>query len=51
MSEANKALVRRVIDEIWTAGNLELIDELYAEDFRCHFEPGDDWRGRADVRE
>ena len=33
MSEANKNLVRRVIEEIWTGGNLDLIDELYAEDF------------------
>jgi steroid delta-isomerase-like uncharacterized protein len=51
MSEANKELVRRVIEEIWTGGNLDLIDELYAEDFVCHFEPAEDWIGRSGVRE
>ena len=30
MTEANKALVRRLIDEVLNGGNLELIDELYA---------------------
>jgi len=29
---ANKAVVKRVIDEAWTAGNLAVIDELYAAD-------------------
>ena len=51
MSEANKHLVRRVIEEIWTGGNLDLIDELYTEGFQCHFEPGPDWCGRDGVRE
>ena len=30
MSEANKTVVRRLIDEVLNGGNLELIDELYA---------------------
>jgi len=30
VTEANKALVRRLIDEVLNGGNLELIDELYA---------------------
>jgi steroid delta-isomerase-like uncharacterized protein len=28
MSEGNKALVRRLIDEIWNKGNLALLDEI-----------------------
>jgi len=51
MSEMNKRLVRRVIDEIWSGGKLELIDQLYAEDFSCHCEPMGDWVGRSGVRE
>jgi ketosteroid isomerase-like protein len=30
VSEANKTLVRRLVDEVLNGGNLELIDELYA---------------------
>jgi len=51
MSLANEALARRVVDEIWNGGNLDLIEELYAEDFVCHVEPEDDWVGRAGVRD
>lgn len=32
--EANKAVVLRVFDEAFTQGNLEIVDELYAEDVR-----------------
>ena len=30
MSEANKAVVRRLVDEVLNGGRLEVIDELYA---------------------
>ena len=30
MSEANKATVRRLVDEVFNRGRMELIDELYA---------------------
>ena len=30
MQEANKAVVRRLVDEVLNGGHLELIDELYA---------------------
>jgi steroid delta-isomerase-like uncharacterized protein len=33
MSEANKATIRRAYQEIWSQGNLALIDELYHPDF------------------
>jgi ketosteroid isomerase-like protein len=29
MSEANKAIVRRLVDEVFNRGRMELIDELY----------------------
>ena len=32
-AEENKAIVRRVIEELWNKGNLAVIDELYAADF------------------
>jgi hypothetical protein len=34
--EQNKALVRRVIDEVWSQGKLAAVDELYATDFVSH---------------
>jgi predicted ester cyclase len=33
---SNVALVRRVIDEIWNAGNIELADELFAPTYINH---------------
>ena len=31
--EENKAIVRRVNDEVWSEGHLDVIDELIADDF------------------
>jgi steroid delta-isomerase-like uncharacterized protein len=39
MSEENKALVRRVFEEVINQGNLDLVDEVYAPDYAYH-EPG-----------
>src|SRR5258708_2421822 len=38
-TEENKALVRRLIEEVWNQGNLAIFDELYAPDFIFH-DPG-----------
>jgi steroid delta-isomerase-like uncharacterized protein len=35
-TEDNKALTRRLIEEVWNQGNLALIDELYATTFSHH---------------
>jgi steroid delta-isomerase-like uncharacterized protein len=32
-TEENKAIARRVNEEVWSAGRLEVIDELIADDF------------------
>ena len=36
MSEANKAIMRRMLDEVIVGGNLALMDELVAPDFVNH---------------
>ncbi len=36
MSEENKAVVRRFIEEVWNSGNLDAIDELIAENHVDH---------------
>jgi steroid delta-isomerase-like uncharacterized protein len=33
MSEENKAIVKRIVQEIWNGGNLDLADELIAPDY------------------
>ena len=35
-ADANKALVRRFVDEFWSAGNLDAVDELMAPDAVIH---------------
>jgi steroid delta-isomerase-like uncharacterized protein len=41
----NTALIQPVFSEIWSKGNLDLIDDLFAEDFVGHF-PGETLHGR-----
>jgi len=39
LEERNKELVRRVGEEVWNQGNLEMIDEFYSADIVRHFLP------------
>jgi steroid delta-isomerase-like uncharacterized protein len=39
MSEQNKAIMRRIYDEIWNEGKLEAIDEIFSPDYVAHFLP------------
>src|SRR5260370_29050686 len=36
MSENNKVVVRRLLDEVWNKGNLSLVDELFTPNFEFH---------------
>jgi steroid delta-isomerase-like uncharacterized protein len=36
MSESNKAVVRRLIEEVWNKGNLQVADELYSPSYAHH---------------
>lgn len=38
----NEALVRRIVEEVWNRGNLDLVDELYGEKFVGHVLGDDD---------
>ncbi len=44
--KANKAIVTRSHEEIWSKGNFNIIPDLYAEDFVCHFVIGPEWKGQ-----
>jgi steroid delta-isomerase-like uncharacterized protein len=39
MSEKNKAVVRRNYEEVWNAGNVGAIDDIYAANLKPHFLP------------
>jgi steroid delta-isomerase-like uncharacterized protein len=39
MSEQNKAIVRRISEEVWNQGKLNVADELYASDYVDHNAP------------
>jgi predicted ester cyclase len=49
--EEPKELLRRITDEIWNGGRLDLIDDLIADDFVDHIEmPGVEGTGREHYR-
>ena len=50
-TEGNKAIVRLQHEEVWSKGNLAMVDEIYASDFVCHFIVGPEWRGREGVKQ
>jgi hypothetical protein len=37
--EENKAIVRRLFDEVWNTGNLDKIEDLYSPDFVADYRP------------
>jgi steroid delta-isomerase-like uncharacterized protein len=50
--DANKALVRRFYEEVWGKGNLDVADELFADDYERHdFRSGDPTRGPEGQKE
>lgn len=51
VEERNKSLVRRAQEEVWSSGRLDVVDEIFSEDFVCHFLVGPEWQGRADLVE
>jgi steroid delta-isomerase-like uncharacterized protein len=50
-TEELKAIVRLTAKELWSKGNLAIVDEIYASNFVCHFIVGPDWQGREGVRQ
>ena len=46
MSEANKNVVRRLFEEVWNKGNLQVTDELFASTY-VHHDPSSPDLGRG----
>jgi predicted ester cyclase len=49
--EANKELILRVHRDLWSEGNLEILDDLIGPDFIGHAPSGADWIGSEGLRE
>jgi predicted ester cyclase len=49
--ERNKAVVRRLFDEVWNGRNYDNIDELYASDYLFDYRPYREPVGRDSIRE
>jgi predicted SnoaL-like aldol condensation-catalyzing enzyme len=49
--DAHKAIVRRLLEELWSTGNLELADELFTDDFLHHSVPDGTPRGPEGQRQ
>ena len=47
ISNGNKAAVVRLIEEIWSEGNLHMADELLAPEYIIHHDPGDPWESQT----
>jgi predicted SnoaL-like aldol condensation-catalyzing enzyme len=43
--EHNRAVTRRLLEELWSTGNIELADELFTDDFLHHSVPEGTPRG------
>jgi len=47
--EENKVVIRRIVEEVWNAGNTALIPELLGTDYVKHSPGGDELRGLESV--
>ena len=50
MSEKNKALVRRELEEVFTRGNLDAAEDIYASDYVSHETATVSRPGSEDIR-
>lgn len=47
----NKEIIRKQHVEVWSKGNLAIVEEIYSPNFVCHFIVGPEWRGYDGVKE
>lgn len=43
----NKEAVVKLIDEVWSKGNLQVVDQLIASQYTIRHDPGDPWDGKT----
>jgi predicted ester cyclase len=46
-TQKNKEAVIRLIEQVWSKGNLEIVDQLIAPQYTIRYDPGDQWEGKT----
>lgn len=47
MTTSNSHIVRRLLHEVWTEGNVDAADALVAPSYEIRHDPGDPWDGKT----
>jgi steroid delta-isomerase-like uncharacterized protein len=50
-AEENRAVIRRAYEELWNKRNVDVVDEMVAEDFLNHAAPAGRQRGRQGLKD
>lgn len=45
--QKNKNAIVKLIEEVWSKGNLEIVDQLVAPQYTIKHDPGDPWEGKT----
>src|SRR3990167_1509405 len=45
--QKNKKMVVTLIEEVWSKGNLQIVDQLIAPQYTIRHDPGDPWEGKT----
>lgn len=45
--QKNKEAIVTLIDEVWSKGNLQVVDQLIAPEYTIKHDPGDPWNGKT----
>lgn len=46
-TQKNKEAVIKLLDEVWSKGSLEIVDQLIAPQYEIKQDPGDQWEGKT----
>lgn len=46
-TQQNKTTVEKLLNEVWSKGNLEIVDQLIAPQYAIQHDPGDQWEGKT----
>lgn len=46
-TQKNEAAVVTLLDEVWSKGNLQIVDQLIAPQYTIRHDPGDPWEGKT----
>lgn len=46
-NEQKKETVKKLLDEVWSKGDLEAVDHLISPQYKIQHDPGDQWEGKT----